>query len=370
MEENETLDDKIKEHYSVSKGPADRRMSSTIVLRELNNFVKFAQLRKVLAPGQSAVDLGCGKGGDIIKFGRLGATHVAFVDITESSLVELLARLREGCLRFSFAARVLLASIVDPELPQKLAAAPEFPPDPAEVPSTPFVPGPSLPPKTDLFFDVASCQFCFNYVVSSAERAHRFFANAAELLKPGGRLVVSFPDSAVLATKLAESENNKFGNKLYSVDFDSTSSFNETAFGVHYTFSLTDAVDALDEYVVPEAAIAEIADNCGFLLKLEENFVPFFVKNMAIVFSAEERQRNYSYGINTAGNFLIQKLDRLLNQNKKNINYNSAGLNNDIVDNTLQEYTDENTTLEVLDEDIWEIFYLYKVVVFEKLEID
>lgn len=80
--------------------------------------------------------------------------------------------------------------------------------------------------------------------------------------------------------RLREADGLHFGNSIYSVTFDdcyASKRFPSShPFGLSYTFSLAEAVENCQEYLVPLPTLTEIASRCGLVLEESRNFCDFF----------------------------------------------------------------------------------------------
>ena len=87
------------------------------------------------------------------------------------------------------------------------------------------------------------------------------------------------PDANVLVKQLRNVDGLRFGNDVYSVEFNSRhrdKAFPGThPFGVEYTFTLKDAVDGVPEYLVPFDTLLALAKEEGLQLVYRANFHDF-----------------------------------------------------------------------------------------------
>ena len=62
----------VAEHYNskVDVGVERRRESTIIYLRSFNNWIKSVLIGRHVKRGENALDLGCGKGGDLFKWNK------------------------------------------------------------------------------------------------------------------------------------------------------------------------------------------------------------------------------------------------------------------------------------------------------------
>ena len=185
--------------------------------------------------------MACGKGGDLPKWRETGVAFYAGIDIATES-VRKDARERYNHAKPPFPAALFVADCF--EAPLEHALQPHLP------------------------FDLVSCQFALHYAFSSEQRARRALANVAAALRPGGIFLGTTADADVLVRKLRAQPGLRLANEVYSVDFSpqfASKSFAEGAgaFGITYCFTLLDAVEVTDEYLVHRPTLERLAGEYG-----------------------------------------------------------------------------------------------------------
>lgn len=65
-------------------------------------------------------------------------------------------------------------------------------------------------------FDVVSIQFAIHYMMSSPDRAHRFFRTVSDLLEVGGELIATTTDARVILEHLMGTRRDLFFDKQMS----------------------------------------------------------------------------------------------------------------------------------------------------------
>ncbi len=312
-------------HYNenLQRDKSTRHMSLILHLRNLNNCVKshFIQYG-VRCSKQSKVailDLGCGMGGDILKWlrGNFEVSRYVGVDIAKSSLVQFAGeRLKSNPLKEKVTELICadlgtesLTSVEDTldvhtwikredgQIESKWEAI-------------------SSPLSANDLFHVASCQFAMHYMFQSSRKAKHFFAEISRHLAPGGVFVATTIDSRVVVDMVAQVEacsvqnslqrsieqrklqfKDDFGNTLLEMSFGSDawnsmilpSDQHETlterskegeddwAYGIQYTFQLKDTGEAsavnAPEWLVPLGApLQRLAAAYGLRVALCKNF--------------------------------------------------------------------------------------------------
>jgi mRNA (guanine-N7-)-methyltransferase len=144
--------------------------------------------------------------------------------------------------------------------------------------------GDALPPAHR--FDLVSCQFAFHYSFESEARARGLLRNASELLRAGGLFVGTMPDANVLVRRQRDGRPLGPANPLCRVDFgraEGDTRFPAAApFGIRYNFFLLNAVDGLDEFLVPWPAFEALCGEAGLELVAKSNFHDLFADRLAL----------------------------------------------------------------------------------------
>ena len=260
---------------------ADRHRSLTagsdiLCLRNLNNWVKSVLIRKHMprsdkkgrggpAPsGPAVLDLACGKGGDMLKFRAGDCALYVGIDVAVQSVRDAVSRYNgmNGRQPMPFRALFVAGDFCDPD--PNLALDKHLP--------------------SDFRFALASCQMALHYSFRSEATASALLANAASRLHPGGTFVATFPDANVLVRRLRAAPGLEFGNAFYRVRFDADSCGGDAKtfgggrgpFGLAYRFSLHEAVEDCEEYLVHLPTLVRLAQRVGLELLYASNFTHFF----------------------------------------------------------------------------------------------
>ncbi|CAE6425701.1 unnamed protein product [Rhizoctonia solani] len=241
----------VAQHYNRRKevGVKARLDSPIIGLRNFNNWIKSVLIAKFgRRPLQESnthgpnphgrgitsgkvLDLGCGKGGDLRKWGKasireyvgLGMQlHIADVSINQARNrhMELVPSQRFDAEFHAF--DCFSDNINTVVSPHRLR--------------TPF--------------DVVSMQFCMHYAFESLDKVRVMLENVSQYLRPGGIFLGTIPNSQLLLDTLNKlpGDETSFGNSVYSIRFDSKRE--QPLYGHRYWFYLKDAVEDVPEYVV------------------------------------------------------------------------------------------------------------------------
>ncbi|EPS61393.1 hypothetical protein M569_13404, partial [Genlisea aurea] len=257
---------KVADHYSsrTNQTLEEREASPIIHLKKLNNWIKSVLIQQYAKYGDAALDLACGKGGDLIKWDKARIGYYVGIDIAEGSIEDCRIRYNGDAdhhqrrKKFSFPARLICGDCFEIKLDKILAED-----------------GP---------FDICSCQFAMHYSWSTEARARQALANVSSLLRPGGVFIGTMPDANVIIKKLRQAEGLEFGNSVYSIQFDeeyeSKKFKSSSPFGIQYKFHLEDAVDC-PEWIVPFNVFKALAHEYDMELVFVKNsheFVDEFLK--------------------------------------------------------------------------------------------
>jgi len=277
-------------------GVVQRQDSPIIGLKNFNNWVKsviisrFAQPVLAAAPfvrgarGKGKVlDMGCGKGGDMMKWAKARIRELVAVDIAAVSVDQAEDRwqtMRSPKFQASFAA----LDCYNDSLSQGFHDRPYV----LEHP-----------------FDVVSMQFCMHYAFESEEKARQMLDNVSRWMRPGGvflgtipnaeqlmyvHLISSYPKDHFLILwfegrdSLEESDDLTFGNPIYNIRFETQT--HPSLYGHKYWFYLQDAVEDVPEYVVHWDNFVNLAS--------EYDLYPAYKAEFHEVFS--EHQEHPEYG--------------------------------------------------------------------------
>ncbi|XP_076864469.1 mRNA cap guanine-N(7) methyltransferase [Brachyhypopomus gauderio] len=252
---------KVATHYNSLQecGLAERNRSRIVHLRNFNNWMKSVLIGEILEKvgrvqrGVSVLDLGCGKGGDLLKWRKARISRLVCTDIAAVSVEQCRQRYNDMKRRSYpgerlFSAEFITADCAKEVLSEKLS-------DP------------------ELRFDVCSCQFVYHYSFESQEQADTMLKNACENLRPGGFFIGTTPDAYELVKRLEASDSNSFGNEVYRVTFQQKGAY--PLFGCQYDFNLEGVVN-VPEFLVYFPLFEEMAKKYNMRLVYKKTFHEFF----------------------------------------------------------------------------------------------
>jgi len=291
-------------------------------MRAFNGWVKATQIAELNSntvtrkqkKGFRILDLACGKGGDLGKFSLLarGVSNYVGIDVAQGSL-------RDAAKRVSALppGKLKKASFICADLGSDVPGKKKFLLETwimnsatvlQEEPRFTKMRGGGMSPNDR--FDVVSIQFAIHYMMSTAERARRFFKTVGKLLDEGGTLIATTIDARIVChhiMRLGLDINNLDDNgspiivsvgegacqlkfeprivkRLFGVNVSSEDEA-DSQFGLQYTFTLSEgddhaagfgsAVD-LPEWLTPVPIIESIANEAGLRLDSNENFHEFY----------------------------------------------------------------------------------------------
>ncbi|MEQ2252822.1 hypothetical protein ILYODFUR_025790 [Ilyodon furcidens] len=226
----------VASHYNTLQevGLAARSQSRIFYMRNFNNWLKSVLIGEILEQARGTgsrpvyvLDLGCGKGGDLLKWRRGGISHLVCADIAEVSVEQCQSRYEDMKRKSHAKEKIFSAQFITADCSKEVLS--EKLDDP------------------ELMFDICSCQFVYHYSFESEQKADMMLRNACERLKPGGFFIGTTPDAYELVKRLEASDSLCFGNEVFKVSFQSKGSY--PLFGCQYHFNLEGVVD-VPEFLV------------------------------------------------------------------------------------------------------------------------
>ncbi|XP_047460133.1 mRNA cap guanine-N7 methyltransferase isoform X2 [Mugil cephalus] len=257
---------KVATHYNQLQevGLVVRSQSRIFYMRNFNNWLKsvligeiLEQVREAGTRQVSVLDLGCGKGGDLLKWRRGGISHLVCADIAGVSVEQCQSRYDEMKRKSHFNEKIFSAQFITADCSKEVLSE-------------------KLDDK-ELMFDICSCQFVYHYSFESEQKADTMLRNACERLKPGGFFIGTTPDAFELVKRLEASDSLSFGNEVFKVSFQSKGSY--PLFGCQYHFSLEDVVD-VPEFLVYFPLFEHMAKRYNMRLVMKQRFSEFFEEKL------------------------------------------------------------------------------------------
>ncbi|KAG8763061.1 mRNA cap guanine-N7 methyltransferase [Ceratobasidium sp. 423] len=263
----------VAQHYNRRKevGVRARQDSPIIGLRNFNNWIKSVLIAKFgRRPLQDSntrgpnphgrgntsgkvLELGCGKGGDLRKWGKASIREYVGLDIADVSITQARARHNELVPSQRFDAEFHAFDCFSDNINTVVS-----------------------PHRFRTPFDVVSMQFCMHYAFESLEKARTMLENVSQYLRPGGIFLGTIPNSEFLLSRLNQlpGDEKSFGNSVYSIRFDSKQE--QPLYGHRYYFYLKDAVEDVPEYVVRWEEFTALSLEYGLNLIYRDTFHHIF----------------------------------------------------------------------------------------------
>ncbi|UYV67287.1 RNMT [Cordylochernes scorpioides] len=259
----------VAHHYNKleNKGLAERKQSRIFHLRNFNNWIKSVLIGEFLQRIKSEVgedarinvlDIGAGKGGDLLKWQKGNIHHLVCSDIAATSMEQCESRYRDMRNRRNHGNPIYTLETITADCTRTRLK--------------------ELYKNPSIQFDLTSCQFSFHYCFQSLDQARVMIRNAAECLRPGGFFIGTTPDAYDIMRRLKASEGLSFGNEVFSVTFENKEEF--PVFGSKYHYKLDTVVDC-PEFLVYFPAFQHLAELHGLKLVMKKRFEDFFAEQHA-----------------------------------------------------------------------------------------
>ncbi|CAF0864642.1 unnamed protein product [Adineta ricciae] len=332
------------------QGLKERDESRILYMRNFNNWIKSTLINEYLQrlkneqPERSneihVFDMGCGKGGDQLKWQSARVRFVTFADLTENSVEVCKQRYNERKNHSSYKADFYTLDCTKELIQEKL--------------------GSSKP-----CFDLVSSQFVLHYSFDKIESADRFLRNAAELLRVGGYFIGTTVNSCQLVQQCRAAESQQISNDVYSIHFDPSVDLSEKTgegiplFGAKYHFNLHQVVDC-PEYLVYFPLLEKLAHKHGLELVDRQTFKDYFDNNK---YSGEAR--NLLARMKALEYYELPS-DRPDNNRGLPINHNQYRHAAKYINERNRENRHPIRSCRTLSEQEWEITRLYIIFAFKK----
>lgn len=295
------VDEVVRSHYNEKKelGKEWRTASRIKGLRSFNNWVKSVIIHKfspspefLLNKGQPhtgprvspllVLDMGCGKGGDLLKWKNSPQAVGLYVGMDAADVSVQHARDRYTSMqRERRGGRLFRAEFIALDCWSQWIGTSrylqEIGIDMALDPQRGTQPGRW---SSGGEFDIVTMMFCLHYSFESEAKCRGMLRNVATALKKGGRFFGTIPSSDLIAKRLQQphkdGEEVKWGNSIYNVRFGSVpGDFNgqfKPPFGWRYSYFLDEAVEDVPEYVVPWEVFRALAEDYGLEFLWKKGF--------------------------------------------------------------------------------------------------
>ncbi|KAL0961683.1 hypothetical protein UPYG_G00330380 [Umbra pygmaea] len=329
--------EKVATHYNTLQetGLAARSRSRIFYMRNFNNWLKSVLIGEVLYKVRQSskelrvLDLGCGKGGDLLKWRKGSISQLVCADIAAVSVEQCQSRYDDMKKRGHHNDRIFSAEFITADCTKELLT------DKLKDP--------------EMLFDVTSCQFVYHYSFETQQQADLMLRNACERLRPGGYFIGTTPDAYELVKRLEASDSSSFGNEVFSVTFHQKGEY--PLFGCQYDFNLEGVVD-VPEFLVYFPLFEEMAKKYNMRLVFKKTFSEFF----------EEHIKNEEH------RSLMQRMQALESYPSDDRNKSSL-VNMEEYEHAKRQADGPNVRLPLgtLSKSEWEATSIYLVFAFEKI---
>lgn len=235
----------VSSKYNKTEGRQDN--SQIQKLRDFNNWIKSSLITLLCPNNANVLDICGGRGGDLFKYRYKHIDYYVLFDNADVSVKE--AENRYNKMNDKIKPKNIIFKVADCFVDNIIDEIPE-----------------------NLYFDFVSCQFAFHYACGNIEHIERLFKNVSERLKKGSLFVGTTLNENEIIKRLKESEDFKFGNDKYYINFDIKEKKNFKRIGTKYYFNLIESVPDIPEYLVHFNTINKIAKKYGLKLKYKKTF--------------------------------------------------------------------------------------------------
>ena len=330
----------IANHYNSRDdgGHRERNQSKIYHMRNFNNWIKSElinmyvnRVRQNLRHGEQvrALDMCCGKGGDLIKWKAARIQHLVCTDIAAVSIDQCKSRYENMGGRDNFNYKIEYHACDSTVERQR-----------------------SKYEDPTIQFHVVSCQFAFHYCFESLAQAECMLRNASECLVAGGFFFGTIPSADEIMRRRQLCDEDEFGNEVYKISFECNAKA-PPLFGAKYNFYL-DGVVNCPEFLVYFPMLEKLARKFGLRLIDRKSFPDFFRER-----TQPGRDRFLMERMNALQTYPPPKYGPQPTE-KDSSNYQT-------VDEFLQSHPDVRQ-VGTLSKCEWETIGLYQVFAFEKVK--
>ncbi|XP_029446784.1 mRNA cap guanine-N7 methyltransferase [Rhinatrema bivittatum] len=327
---------KVARHYNELEecGLEKRSQSRIFFLRNFNNWMKSVLIGEFLDKVRekkkdiAVLDLGCGKGGDLLKWRKGKISKLVCTDLADVSIQQCQQRYDDMKKRSRYNEYIFNAEFVVADSTKDLLTDKYSDPE--------------------IFFDICSCQFVYHYSFETYEKADMMLRNACERLNPGGYFIGTTPNGYEIVKRLEASDTDSFGNEVYTVKFQKKGEY--PLFGCKYDFNLQGVVD-VPEFLVYFPLMVEMAKKYNMKLVYQKTFREFFEEKIKdeehkLLLKRMQALEQYPAGENV----------KLVSENEEDYKHVEEYLKND----------QAKPPLGTLSKSEWEATSIYLVFAFEK----
>lgn len=345
----------VADHYNrlEEKGREAREGSRIIHMRSFNNWIKSMLISEALEQVRASnghncrvtvLDIGIGKGGDLLKYKIGRITHLIGTDIAETSIEQCNERYqsmkvnpRTGFRNHNlFTAEFKAADSTRDLLKDKVFRNP------------------------NIHLDLVSIQFVFHYCFESLPQAEMMLRNISSNLSIGGFWIGTTPNSYEIVKRARQANSRHFGNDVYSITFDDDTVLKKEdeddeeadsripLFGCKYNFHLDDVVDC-PEFLVYYPALVKMAFKYGLR--------PVFWRTFEDYFEEKKETRE--------GRQLLERM-RVFSEYPPPNDPLRTAIDIKEYPTAEEHFLKHHRTLGTISKSEWEVITLYNVFAFQK----
>lgn len=276
---SEDRDDRVYYARNTASSAVDRADLGTSRMARFHSWLKVRLITQNKGQGVSLMDVGCGRAGDLRKWGDAGFQVVLGIDVSADGLENPYGGAYSRLIGFSGPTKCMFLEM-DAREPLALAAQKGLPnaeyadlarlawgmPSPASVTRKFF--------QRDFSgcavkgFDLVTCQFAIHYFMESAETLATFAENVKSLLKPGGRFVATCLDGDRVHALLEDSASVSRG-ALWAIE---RTYKKKTAFGSQIVVYVDSINQRIPEYLVQKDVLIDALKKHGLVLERAQAF--------------------------------------------------------------------------------------------------
>jgi len=347
-ESSVSTNQEVAEHYN-RKPTGDllvRSQSRIYFLRNFNNWIKSVLISEFLTKLRmenkvdraSVLDLGCGRGGDILKWKKGRVARVTFCDIAAISLEECKSRYQDAQ-RSGFQAEFVHLDASIDLICEKISS------------------------NEILKHDLVSSQFVIHYSYESYEKADNFLRNVSDSLSAGGYFIGTTTNDFELIKRLRNAKDFSFGNEIYNIKFLNLDDKHQIdLFGVKFDFQLDNVVEC-PEYLLNFEAFKRIAARHGLKFVFKKTFKEFFDEHA--------EKRDYKELINIMNAMEPYYTSRNLVDPKHRDSADYEHINKKLdSDEEFRKDLRPDETYATLSKSEWEVASLYLTFAFVKVDVE
>lgn len=367
----------VAEHYNRRDGGdlVSRSKSRIYYLRNFNNWIKSVliseHIKKLrnndrLQNRLAVLDLGCGKGGDLLKWTKSNVSHVTFTDIAEKSLEECKKRLGEQRSQ-RYTTRFFCMDATEESIKKNLLVFSEDKHKEVDDKKEEEEEEKKNQQKKPEYLqhDLVSSQFVIHYSFESQSKADQFLRNVSDSLTPGGYFIGTTTNANEIVRRFKQLDGEdaqEFGNDLYKIRFfEPASTLASQLFGVKFDFQLGfagDEVVNVPEFLLNFDVLQAMAERHGLELVLKQPFDEFFADHAD--------KSDYKVLIN-----IIRALEPVFPNSDEKSKFDSAdgeyaAIGEKLKDEAFRANLRDDEQYLTLSKSEWEVIQLYLVFAFQK----